>query len=246
MNARVHFSKSWKFNSNQKFKKSLLKTTTMSIKKILSNKISHKYNFHEEIHLLFKIKYLLLQFIYNISTSKCFHVLRSIGNPALQRVQFDQNLSPIRTQRSARVPCKSGVKRKATRRRYRLPLSWDIIGHGRAIRMPDWPHTTYISRGKLTRSWLNGKRYHTPPFRNWLVLEFQGINWQTPVPRLSVHIASLLNTSSAAHYAVLLWLNRVGNPLESTVLSNVHVYCHFKYRVPYNVQTWTRFGTGTD
>lgn len=163
MNARVHFSKSWKFNSNQKFKKSLLKTTTVSIKKILSNKISHKYNFHEEIHLLFKIKYLLLQFIYNISTSKCFHVLRSIGNPALQRVQFDQNLSPIRTQRSARVPCKSGVKRKATRRRYRLPLSWDIIGHGRAIRMPDWPHTTYISRGKLTRSWLNGKRYHTPP-----------------------------------------------------------------------------------
>lgn len=59
----------------------------MSIKKILSNKISHKYNFHEEIHLLFKIKYLLLQFIYNISTSKCFHVLRSIGNPAKSAIR---------------------------------------------------------------------------------------------------------------------------------------------------------------
>lgn len=122
-----------------------------------------------------------------ISTSKCFPTIDC--NPALQRVQFDQNLSPIRDNDPrvyrARVAWKG-------RRRYRLPLSWDIIGHGRAIRMPDWPHTTSISRGKLTRSWLNGKRYHTPPFRNWLVLEFQGINWQTPVPRLSVHIASFI------------------------------------------------------
>lgn len=175
-----------------------------------------------------------------ISTSKCFPTIDC--NPALQRVQFDQNLSPIRDNDPrvyrARVAWKG-------RRRYRLPLSWDIIGHGRAIRMPDWPHTTSISRGKLTRSWLNGKRYHTPlPKLARFGISRDKLANTGPSTIRSYRV--VYYTSSAAHYAVLFWLNRVGNPLESTVLSNVHVYCHFKYRVPYNVQTWTRFGTGTD
>lgn len=145
-------------------------------KKFYQIKFFTNKTFTKKVHFLFKIKLLTLP---TISQHRNVSGLTIDWNPPLQRVQFDQNLSPIRDNDPRVYRARVAWKGRRRGRRYRLPLSWDIIGHGRAIRMPDWPHTTSISRGKLTRSWLNGKRYHTisppHPFRNWLVLEFQGI-----------------------------------------------------------------------